>query len=74
MKSYLLGACYCKDKQGEPDRNDIMCLTNMNFETVDFCLEDEWCIGPKTHDKAKLFSRENFCAKGGYKILQNKLI
>ena len=61
---YLLGPCYCKDKRGDPHKNDIMCITSVDFEQLTLCDGDESCIGPKTPDKAMFFSRANFCSKG----------
>ena len=69
-----LGPCYCKDKQGRQDDNEIMCVTDRNFEQVDRCKDDEGCIGPDSPDKAKLFSKTNFCSKGASCFLTNHLI
>ena len=69
MKPSHLGHCYCKYKHGYPERNEIMCITDNNFEQLDLCREDEGCVGPKTPDDAKLFSRNKFCSKGGLNVL-----
>ena len=69
MKMYLLGPCYCKDKQGHPDRNEILCIGKTNIEQLDPCNEKEWCVGPKAPDIARVFSRTDFCSEGELKRL-----
>ena len=64
IKYDLLGPCYCKDKQGEPDKNDIMCIRDTVWERLDPCHYDQWCIGPNTRNKAQMFSEKNFCSEG----------
>ena len=68
MKWCHLGPCFCEDKQGHPDRNEIICGTSSSFERMDPCSQDEGCIGPNTPDKAQLFSRTKFCSKGAFEV------
>ena len=72
LKLCLLGACYCKHKQGYPNMNEIMCNTNKTFEQLDPCHQNEACVGPKTPDKAKVFSTADFCSKGALRVLLYK--
>ena len=65
----MLGRCYCKHKQGDPGRNEIMCGTDNDFKERDLCNEREACVGPNTPDKAKSFSNADFCLYGALKIL-----
>ena len=64
MKLCLLGPCYCRDKQGQPERNEIMCITKTNFVPLDLCNDNEWCVGPKSPDRAQIFSKTDFCSEG----------
>ena len=70
----MLGRCYCKHKQGHPDRNEVMCSTNGNFKQLDLCNEGEGCIGPKTPEKAKSFLSADFCLYGRLKTLKYRPI
>ena len=67
IRKCLLGSCYCKDKQGKPNSNEIMCATDTKLEQLDRCQDDESCIGPNSSVEAKLFSKRNFCSKGALK-------
>ena len=75
-KLYLTGPCYCKYNQGDPERNEIMCITNTNsgFEQIDLCEDDEGCIGPKNSDEAGAYSAMSFCSKGASTLLYYKPI
>ena len=68
----MIGRCYCKHKQGNPDKNEVMCSMNDDFQRLDLCHDDEGCVGPKTADEAKYFSSTEFCLRGALKIFYYK--
>ena len=41
-----------------------MCLGTKSFERFDYCLPDEYCIGPDNPEDSIPFTRDTFCKKG----------
>ena len=63
---YMTGPCYCESIKGNISSNGVICFRNTSFERFDYCLTNEYCVGPDNPDDAIRFSRDTFCKKGKF--------
>ena len=61
--NYLASKCFCENKNGFPEKNNILCENNGHFKRHTECKSDEWCVGP-TKVVDATYSIESLCVKG----------
>ena len=56
--------CICENKNGLGPRGHLLCKDEGDFERLEGCAEDEWCVGPYDAKDASTFDKGDFCMKG----------
>ena len=67
---YIVKTCYCKNKNGGPEQNELICENDGYFNSSDTCGIGEWCTGPDKEEYATN-SRNLLCTKGVISLMHS---